>query len=102
MHTAYTGTNPAMVIPDTIEGLTVKLINTNAFKDNLIIISAKLPDTIIATGNDAFGDCKNLKTVNMPSALTTINNYAFTTFHWCSDIRLYGNSRSDICRSERL
>lgn len=75
---AYGGTDPDMVIPDIIDGLPVKLINTNAFEGNLNITSAKIPDTVIAIASGAFDDCANLKSIKLPSALTKLYGFAFS------------------------
>ncbi len=75
---AYGETNPEMVIPDTIDGLPVKLINTNAFKNNLEITGAKIPDTVIAISTGAFEGCTNLKSMKLPSSLTKLYGFAFS------------------------
>lgn len=75
---AYGGTAPEMVIPDIIDGLPVKLINTNAFKDNLDITGARIPDTVIAISSGAFDGCANLKSIKLPSSLTKLYGFAFS------------------------
>ncbi|MBE6856292.1 MAG: hypothetical protein E7500_02525 [Ruminococcus sp.] len=75
---SYGGTGPEMVIPDTIDGLPVKLINTNAFKSNLDITGVKIPDTVIAISTGAFEGCSNLKSIKLPSSLTKLYTFAFS------------------------
>ena len=66
-----------IVVPDTIEGLPVTAIGSQAFMKNETIVRVVLPDTITEIGFMAFSQCANLQTINMPLALKTIGGTAF-------------------------
>jgi hypothetical protein len=42
-----------------------------------------VPQGITAIGNEAFSECKSLKSINLPEGLTTIGEKAF---YWCSSL----------------
>lgn len=61
--TGYVGTEGDLVIPEAVQGKTVKGIGASAFKDNTKITSVVLPDTVTKIGNYAFSGCTNLESV---------------------------------------
>ena len=89
-----------VVIPSTLRGYPVTAIGESAFGScwnvtsvvipkgvlkigagafgRLNIISAELPDGLITIGDDAFYECKKLKTINIPDTVTSIGGSAFT------------------------
>lgn len=49
------------------DGTTV--ISSTAFRGNEYLVSLTLPDSVVKIGREAFGDCKNLKTVKLSENL---------------------------------
>ena len=58
---SYTGTDATIVIPETIEGMTVTKIGEGAFEGNTTLQSITLPDTITIIGARAFKGCTSLR-----------------------------------------
>lgn len=77
---AYRGNDKSVTIPDTCT-----IIAENAFKENMDLEEIKLPNKLQYIGVMALGNCKNLKTVSMPSTKFTVDNYAFAGTPWLSD-----------------
>ena len=58
--TKYNGTNQYLAIPDTIKGITVKAIGTDAFnRKNMVMI--KCPSSLTAVKDEAFDMCDTLR-----------------------------------------
>ena len=95
--TKYTGTNSAVVIPDTITGLPVTSIGIEAFY-NSSITSVTIPNSVTSIGDNAFGftgltsitipnsvtnlgsafyDCTSLTNVTIPNSVTSIGDGTF-------------------------
>ena len=73
--TGYTGSSKDVVIPGTINGLTVVSIGDNAFL-NKGITSVTIPSSVTSIGSGAF--YKNqLTSVEIPSSVTSIGDWAF-------------------------
>ena len=70
--TAYTGTDTAVVIPDS-----VSIIGQNAFAGNETVTSVEIPETVNEIGDGAFSGCTNLESVNIPDGVTSIGNETF-------------------------
>ena len=66
-----------IIIPDTIDGLPVTVIDWYAFENCNKLRSVTVPDTVTHISRFAFVHCISLETVNMPSALYSIEQYAF-------------------------
>ena len=64
-------------IPETINGLPVKIIASGAFHDRSELTAISLPDGIEMIGDYAFSKCDNLKEIRLPKALTYIGEHAF-------------------------
>lgn len=97
--TAYYGSKEELIIPEVVQGKTVKGIAAGAFQDNLYIKTVVLPETaefinlngfkgceklekvvgngITVLGMNAFADCKNLVSLDFP-LLEGIGDYAFS------------------------
>lgn len=58
-----------------IEGFST--VRDYAFEDCKSLISVKLPDSVIAIGNNAFDNCTSLTDVTIPDSVITIGDYAF-------------------------
>lgn len=70
------------------EGVVIKSIANNAFKDKSTIVSVTLPDTLVSIGASAFQSCSNLEMVQpfLPATVTTIGTQAFHC-----DVKLTGD-----------
>ncbi len=66
-----------LVIPDTIEGKPVTVIDWYAFENHKNLRTVTLPETITHISRFAFVHCISLETVNMPASLYAIEQSAF-------------------------
>ena len=73
----YSGTATKVIISDTYEGVPVKVIYKEAFKNNDKITKVLIPDSVTEIGDNAFDDCESLKSVTIPDSVTTIGDWAF-------------------------
>lgn len=69
--TGYTGSDEAVVIPSTINGLTVATIRTSTFYGCSSVRSINIPSTVTSIGYGAFTGCSNLEFL-IVSSLNTI------------------------------
>lgn len=67
-----------LIIPSTIENVTVSDIKRAAFRNCDKIISIKLPDTISSISDFAFEKCTNLETVYYPDNIIDIGKSSFS------------------------
>ena len=58
---AYEGNASSIIIPSSIDGLSVTEVGECAFENNTNIVSIDLPDTIVVIKRRAFAGCSNLK-----------------------------------------
>ena len=79
----YTGNAENVVIPDTIDGVTITAIG-NAFNGNETIKSVVIPDTVEIIGESTFACCSSLETVVMSSNIKVIEDSAFRI---CSNLK---------------
>ncbi|GHV79086.1 hypothetical protein AGMMS49944_08770 [Spirochaetia bacterium] len=81
--TGYTGISTTIRIPATIQGMPVKEIATQAFRnftplgDGPAITSVTIPEGVVVIRNAAFQNCKSLRTITFPASLRIIESYAF-------------------------
>ena len=80
-------------IPSTVnnQGRSYKVTNIAeyAFYNSIDLTSLKIGENVKNIGYEAFGRCSNLKTVYLPSTLTSIEDYAF---HDCTSLsKIYSN-----------
>ena len=66
----YKGNETKIIIPDTIDGLPVTVIQNKAFKDNTYVEYIKLPKSIATVAVNTFNGCDSLSKVEVPSANT--------------------------------
>ena len=66
-----------LVIPDTIDGLTVTTIADSAFANRSALTAVTFPATLTAIGPSAFSNCDGLTVIDLPEGLTTLGNRAF-------------------------
>jgi len=82
--TGYTGPGGAVVIPSTIDGLTITeigqdcLINGGAFYECTNLTSVTIPTTVTRIGDFAFRFCYRLASVKIPDTVTRIGSYSFS------------------------
>lgn len=62
------------VIPQTLGGCPVIEISENAFKENKLLKSVTIPSSVTTIGRSAFQDCDSLTSVTIPSTVNT-NGY---------------------------
>jgi len=72
----YTGTKKNILIASEYNGLPVKSIYIDAFK-NKTITSVAIPDGVTDIGGDAFAFCSKIKSVAIPGSVTSISMGAF-------------------------
>lgn len=87
--TGYSGTLPAeVVLPDTLDGMTVTKIGSDVFTANTTLKEVWLPDSITEIGEKAFSGCTKLQNVRFPDSLTRIATSAFENCGSLSSISL--------------
>ena len=79
--TGYTGTATEVTFPTDLDGLAVKSIGENVFKDykGTGVKEITLPDSVVEISQYAFAKCQTLESVNISaeSKLEYIEGYAF-------------------------
>lgn len=78
--TRYSGSAAALTIPSSLDGHTVKQIDSYAFEKNTTLTSVSIPETVTELEYSAFMDCTSLTAVTIPSGLTSAgsSNGAFS------------------------
>ncbi len=76
--TKYTGSDTAVVIPETIEGKSVTRIGDSAFERRSGITSIELPSSLTSIGEFAFSRCSSLISIKIPAGVVNIGNSAFS------------------------
>lgn len=74
----YIGKLVEVEVPEKIDGVAVKRINTAAFQDNQIVKKVILPDSIESVGDWAFSYMENLQEVKISNSLISLGADAFT------------------------
>ena len=82
--TKYTGSQRIVIIPDTINDITVTGIGENVFKNNARMVTVSIPDTVTYIGSSAFQGCTNLVGVSIPDGVEVVNSYCFEN---CTSLR---------------
>lgn len=80
----YIGSASDVWIPDTIDGLPVKLIGANAFMNCSSIVNVHMPDTVETMYSFIFSNCANLETVELSKNLKSMDQYIF---HSCPKLK---------------
>jgi len=76
--TGYVGAGGDIIIPSTIGGYPVTVINNNAFRYLTHITSVVIPDGIVTIGDFAFEACTSLTSVTIPGSVTLMGIYLFS------------------------
>ena len=83
----YTGDDPEIVIPETIEGKTVSDIGAIAFRGCSSLTGIIIPDGITSIGERAFEGCSSLAGIEIPASVTSIGRDAFIDTKWIAGRR---------------
>ena len=86
--TGYTGTDPNLVIPDTVKDLPVVAINTAMCVCNPVIETLEIPGTVQSVGVNAFAQCPNLRSVVIHEGVTTLEKCCFGGCIFLTEISL--------------
>lgn len=87
--TGYYGDLPAeAVLPDTLDGMAVTKVGSNAFLSNTSLKKISLPDSITEIGEKAFSGCTKLQNVRLSTNLVRIGASAFENCSSLSSIAL--------------
>jgi hypothetical protein len=70
--------NGHLTIPDTINGIPVTDIGTNAFSNLTNLTSVTIPSSVTTIWSLAFFNCKNMISVTISSMAASIKSYAFS------------------------
>ena len=79
--TGYKGMASDLYIPETVDGYTVVGIGSKSFYENTTIESVEFPLTVKSIGNCAFRNCINLRKINMPKNLQSVDTYGWNWFY---------------------
>ena len=77
--TKYIGAGGAVVVPEKISGLVVKIIGDTAFTNCNSLTSITIPNSVTSIGWAAFGLCPSLTNITMGNSVTNIGSMAFST-----------------------
>lgn len=98
----YLGTEEKLIIPDTLDGITVTSLEPwqgdpnaeystgvplGAFERCETLESVVIPDTITHIGENSFNRCISLESITIPSGLTDIEGTAFDNTPWLANKR---------------
>lgn len=73
----YVGAKTDLVIPETLDGYTVKGIGNSVFSGIATIKSIVVPDTVTTIGSETFYNCTALESITLSKDLTAIGEKAF-------------------------
>ena len=75
--TQYVGSDDAVTIPDTINGLPVISVGDQAFLGYANLTSITIPNGVTSIGSWAFWSCSSLTNVSIPDSVTNMGDWAF-------------------------
>ena len=75
--TDYPNNGGSLIIPSSINGRNVTIIDANAFQACYILSGVSIPDTVTSIGTAAFYGCSGLSTITIGSGVNSIGAYAF-------------------------
>lgn len=73
----YAGRGGAVCVPETLDGLQVRHIDAEAFRDCEALTELTLPGSVRSIGDQAFVNCTGLQRVSLPGGLRSIGQGAF-------------------------
>lgn len=76
--TEYGKTLTEIVIPESIDGVTITTIGDFAFNQMTSVTSISIPNTVTKINRYAFCGCSSLTSIEIPSGVTSIGDFAFT------------------------
>ena len=82
--TEYFGTDTDVIIPEEIDGITVSEIGVRLFSDHTELKNVNLPSGIISIEAYAFYNCSSLNSITIPESVTNIGN---SVFSGCSSLK---------------
>ena len=86
--TDYEGTATDVEIPASIDGMPVTVIANRAFYFNTKLKSVTIPSSVTSIEGEAFLDCRDLEKVSIPSGVTSIGAEAFRNCYVLKDFSL--------------
>ena len=90
----YKGNAEIVIIPDSIEGIPVKVIGYRAFsknkldKKNKTLKKVTIPESVLIIKEEAFIYCVELKSVALPENLQQIGEFAFSDCESLKNIKI--------------
>lgn len=101
--TKYIGTSMVGIVPATfdIDGTEYKVISVDGFNDTDIEL-AILPDTIQTIDEEAFNNCDNLVSINIPSSTKDIEAYAFAGCTQTTEVNYNAINCNNVTQSEHV
>ncbi len=84
----YKGDDEEIVIPSEIDGKRVTVIGDNAFFDCKSLKSINIPDSVTEIGTRAFYGCKSLTLITVPDSVKVIKPFAFRECTSLTSIKL--------------
>ncbi len=81
----YKGDYEEFIVPSEIEGLKVTRIHRMAFSEKRTLKTLTIPEGVTYIGFDAFSNCVNLETLNLPDSLQNMH------YMYIDDTKLYKN-----------
>ena len=78
--TKYCGDENDVIIPQKIDGVTIKAIGDEAFKGS-DVTEVTIPDGVESIGWFAFSGCRSLRKIKIPSTVTSVE---YGAFDYCS------------------
>ncbi len=88
--TGYTG-GSELVIPESIDGMTVTALAEGCFENCTGLTSVTLPQTLLAIGEDAFRGCTALRGIEIPESVVFIGKGAFSGCSSLEAVCVYDN-----------
>lgn len=83
-----TCTDTEIIIPETYEKLPVTSIGEQAFKDCENLTSVDIPNSVTDINQFVFYGCKNLKSVKIPNSVTYIGRSSFYGCVYLTDVKI--------------
>ncbi len=88
-----------LIIPSSINGVTIVGIADSAFKDNKVLQTVIIPDTVKTIGANAFDCCSKLNYLTIGKGVETIGNDAFSDTVMMKEINFNATAMNDLISS---